>query len=82
MQVKEGFENVAAELAESRHALVWAQRKESESSSLIRDLARIVKEQKTKLAEVSRLKQETAASLQVRPLRSHAFRKRRLNCQY
>ncbi|XP_029779561.1 leucine-rich repeat and coiled-coil domain-containing protein 1 isoform X3 [Suricata suricatta] len=62
--VKDGFENVAAELAKSKHALVWAQRKENESSSLIKDLTCMVKEQKTKLAEVSKLKQETAANLQ------------------
>ncbi|KAM5212106.1 leucine-rich repeat and coiled-coil domain-containing protein 1 isoform 2-T2 [Hipposideros larvatus] len=62
--VKEGFENIATELAKSKHALVWAQRKENESSSLIKDLSCMVKEQKTKLAEVSKLKQETAANLQ------------------
>ncbi|XP_055963850.1 leucine-rich repeat and coiled-coil domain-containing protein 1 isoform X1 [Sorex fumeus] len=62
--VKAGFENVATELAKSKHALVWAQRKESESSSLIKDLTIIVKEQKTKLAEVSKLKQETTTNLQ------------------
>ncbi|XP_058524751.1 leucine-rich repeat and coiled-coil domain-containing protein 1 isoform X2 [Ochotona princeps] len=62
--VKDGFENVATELAKSKHALIWAQRKENESSSLIKDLTSMVKEQKTKLAEVSKLKQETAANLQ------------------
>lgn len=62
--VKDGFENVATELAKSKHALIWAQRKENESSSLIKDLTCMVKEQKTKLAEVSKLKQETAANLQ------------------
>ena len=66
IQVKDGFENVATELAKSKHALVWAQRKENESSSLIKDLTSMVKEQKAKLAEVSKLKQETAANLQVR----------------
>lgn len=63
-EVKDGFENVATELAKSKHALIWAQRKENESSSLIKDLTFMVKEQKTKLAEVSKLKQETAANLQ------------------
>ncbi|XP_060055400.1 leucine-rich repeat and coiled-coil domain-containing protein 1 isoform X2 [Erinaceus europaeus] len=63
-EVKDGFENVATELAKSKHALVWAQRKENESSSLIKDLTCMVKEQKTKLAEVSKLKQETASNLQ------------------
>ncbi|KAM5137054.1 leucine-rich repeat and coiled-coil domain-containing protein 1 isoform 6-T6 [Callospermophilus lateralis] len=63
-EVKDGFENVATELAKSKHALIWAQRKENESSSLIKDLTCMVKEQKTKLAEVSKLKQETAANLQ------------------
>ncbi|XP_036686786.1 leucine-rich repeat and coiled-coil domain-containing protein 1 isoform X2 [Balaenoptera musculus] len=62
--VKDGFENVATELAKSKHALVWAQRKENESSSLIKDLTSMVKEQKTKLAEVSKLKQETTTNLQ------------------
>ncbi|XP_021571803.1 leucine-rich repeat and coiled-coil domain-containing protein 1 isoform X2 [Carlito syrichta] len=62
--VKDGFENVATELAKSKHALTWAQRKEDESSSLIKDLTCMVKEQKTKLAEVSKLKQEAAANLQ------------------
>ncbi|XP_036119922.1 leucine-rich repeat and coiled-coil domain-containing protein 1 isoform X5 [Molossus molossus] len=62
--VKDGFESVATELAKSKHALVWAQRKENESSSLIQDLTCMVKEQKAKLAEVSKLKHETAASLQ------------------
>ncbi|XP_023373821.1 leucine-rich repeat and coiled-coil domain-containing protein 1 isoform X2 [Otolemur garnettii] len=62
--VKDGFENVATQLAKSKHALIWAQRKENESSSLIRDLTCMVKEQKSKLAEVSKLKQETSANLQ------------------
>nr|KAF6300658.1 leucine rich repeat and coiled-coil centrosomal protein 1 [Myotis myotis] len=62
--VKDGFESVATELAKSKNALVWAQRKENESSSLIKDLACMVKEQKTKLAEVSKLKHETATNLQ------------------
>ncbi|KAM9198713.1 leucine-rich repeat and coiled-coil domain-containing protein 1 isoform 7-T8 [Dugong dugon] len=62
--VKDGFENVATELAKSKHALVWAQRKENESSSLIKDLTSMIKEQKTKLAEVSKSKQETAANFQ------------------
>ncbi|XP_023558971.1 leucine-rich repeat and coiled-coil domain-containing protein 1 isoform X2 [Octodon degus] len=62
--VKEGFENVATELAKSKHALVWAQRKENESSSLIKDLTCMVKEQKSKLAEVSKMKRETATNLQ------------------
>ncbi|KAK2502760.1 hypothetical protein MC885_001940 [Smutsia gigantea] len=62
--VKDGFENVATELAKSKHALTWAQRKENESSSLIKDLTCMVKEQKTKLAQVSKLKQKTAANLQ------------------
>ncbi|KAK7807259.1 hypothetical protein U0070_003259 [Myodes glareolus] len=64
--VQDGFEDVATELAKSKHALIWAQRKENESSSLIKDLTCMVKEQKTKLSEVSKLKQEAAANLQAR----------------
>ncbi|XP_055459408.1 leucine-rich repeat and coiled-coil domain-containing protein 1 isoform X2 [Psammomys obesus] len=62
--VQDGFEDVATELARSKNALVWAQRKENESSSLIKDLTCMVKEQKTKLSEVCKLKQEAAANLQ------------------
>ncbi|XP_052036776.1 leucine-rich repeat and coiled-coil domain-containing protein 1 isoform X2 [Apodemus sylvaticus] len=62
--VQDGFEDVATELAKSKHALIWAQRKENESSSLIKDLTCMVKEQKTKLSEVCKLKQEAAANLQ------------------
>ncbi|OBS69744.1 hypothetical protein A6R68_01714, partial [Neotoma lepida] len=64
--VQDGFEDVATELAKSKHALIWAQRKENESSTLIKDLTCMVKEQKTKLSEVSKLKQEAAANLQAR----------------
>ncbi|XP_029421237.1 leucine-rich repeat and coiled-coil domain-containing protein 1 isoform X3 [Nannospalax galili] len=62
--VQDAFENVASELAKSKHALICAQRKENESSCLIKDLTCMVKEQKTKLSEVSKLKQEAAANLQ------------------
>ncbi|KAL6083947.1 hypothetical protein STEG23_012175, partial [Scotinomys teguina] len=62
--VQDGFEDVANELAKSKHALIWAQRKENESSSLIKDLTCMVKEQKTRLSEVSKLKQKAAANLQ------------------
>ncbi|XP_027254544.1 leucine-rich repeat and coiled-coil domain-containing protein 1 isoform X4 [Cricetulus griseus] len=62
--VQDGFEDVATELAKSKHALIWAQRKENESCCLIKDLTCMVKEQKTKLSEVSKLKQEAAANLQ------------------
>ncbi|ERE84192.1 leucine-rich repeat and coiled-coil domain-containing protein 1 [Cricetulus griseus] len=64
--VQDGFEDVATELAKSKHALIWAQRKENESCCLIKDLTCMVKEQKTKLSEVSKLKQEAAANLQAR----------------
>ncbi|XP_031232215.1 leucine-rich repeat and coiled-coil domain-containing protein 1 isoform X3 [Mastomys coucha] len=62
--VRDGFEDVATELAKSKNALIWAQRKENESSSLIKDLTCMVKEQKTKLSEVCKLKHEAAANLQ------------------
>lgn len=58
--VKEGF--VATELTKSKHALAWAQRKENASSSLIKGLNCMVKALKSKLAEVSKLEQETAAN--------------------
>ncbi|XP_043834371.1 leucine-rich repeat and coiled-coil domain-containing protein 1 [Dromiciops gliroides] len=69
-EVKDGFENISAELAKKNHALARAQQKEDESSALIQDLTSMVKEQKTRIAEVSKSKLETATNLknQIRTL--------------
>ncbi|XP_056680156.1 leucine-rich repeat and coiled-coil domain-containing protein 1 isoform X4 [Monodelphis domestica] len=65
-EVKDGFENIAAELAKKKHALARALQKESESSTLIQDLTLMVKEQKAKIAEVSKSKLETTSNLKNR----------------
>ncbi|XP_044521747.1 leucine-rich repeat and coiled-coil domain-containing protein 1 [Gracilinanus agilis] len=65
-EVKDGFENIAAELAKKKHALARALQKESESSALIQDLTSMVKEQKARIAEVSKSKLETTSNLKNR----------------
>ncbi|XP_015280956.1 PREDICTED: leucine-rich repeat and coiled-coil domain-containing protein 1 [Gekko japonicus] len=58
-EVKEAFDNVAAELAEHKHALVQSRQKEKQSATLIQELTSIVKEQKIKITELVKSKQET-----------------------
>ncbi|XP_074135077.1 leucine-rich repeat and coiled-coil domain-containing protein 1 isoform X3 [Sminthopsis crassicaudata] len=58
-EVKDGFENISAELVKKNHALARAQQKENESSILIQDLTSLVKEQKARIAEVSKSQLET-----------------------
>uniref|UniRef100_F6SER7 Leucine-rich repeat and coiled-coil domain-containing protein 1 n=1 Tax=Ornithorhynchus anatinus TaxID=9258 RepID=F6SER7_ORNAN len=65
-EVKDGFENVATELAKNKHALAQAQQKEKQTSTLIQDLTSIVKEQKAKIAEVSQSKLEATSNLKKR----------------
>ncbi|XP_074062954.1 leucine-rich repeat and coiled-coil domain-containing protein 1 isoform X2 [Macrotis lagotis] len=65
-EVKDGFENISAELAKKTHALAKAQKKENESSALIQDLTSMVKEQKARIAEVSKSKLETMTNLKNR----------------
>ncbi|NXD86198.1 LRCC1 protein, partial [Halcyon senegalensis] len=65
-EVKEGFENVAAELAEDKQALLEFEQREKEMASLIQDLTSIVKEQKAKIAELTKSKEEATANLKCR----------------
>ncbi|XP_068956300.1 LOW QUALITY PROTEIN: leucine-rich repeat and coiled-coil domain-containing protein 1 [Petaurus breviceps papuanus] len=65
-EVKDGFENISAELAKKSHSLARAQEKENESSALIKDLTSMVKEQKARIAEVSKAKLETTTNLKNR----------------
>ncbi|NWI68072.1 LRCC1 protein, partial [Todus mexicanus] len=62
-EVKEGFENAAAELAEHKRALFEFEQKEKEMTSLIQDLTSIVKEQKAKIAELTKSNEEATANL-------------------
>ncbi|NXF46072.1 LRCC1 protein, partial [Oceanites oceanicus] len=64
--VKEGFEKVAADLAEHKRALFEFEQKEKEMASLIQDLTSIVKEQKAKIAELTKSNEEATANLKCR----------------
>ncbi|NXD05836.1 LRCC1 protein, partial [Nothocercus nigrocapillus] len=65
-EVKDAFENVAAELAEHKQALFQSEQKEKHMASLIQDLTSIVKEQKAKITELLKSKQEATANLKCR----------------
>ncbi|NXL46915.1 LRCC1 protein, partial [Podilymbus podiceps] len=62
-EVQESFENAAADLAEHKQALFEFEQKEKEMTSLIQDLTSIVKEQKAKIAEVTKSNEEATANL-------------------
>ncbi|NXD72217.1 LRCC1 protein, partial [Eolophus roseicapillus] len=65
-EVKEGFENVTADLAECKQALFEFEQKEKEMTSVIQDLTSIVKEQKAKIAELTKANEEATANLKCR----------------
>ncbi|NWX14202.1 LRCC1 protein, partial [Aegotheles bennettii] len=62
-EVKEDFDNVAADLVEHKQALFELEQKEKEMTSLIQDLTSIVKEQKAKIAELTKSNEEATANL-------------------
>ncbi|XP_026699229.1 leucine-rich repeat and coiled-coil domain-containing protein 1 isoform X1 [Athene cunicularia] len=65
-EVKEGFENVAADLVEHKRALFEFEQKEKEMASLIQDLTSLVKEQKAKIAELTKSNEEATENLKCR----------------
>ncbi|KFP77056.1 Leucine-rich repeat and coiled-coil domain-containing protein 1, partial [Apaloderma vittatum] len=65
-EVKEGFENASADLVEHKRALYEFEQKEKEMTCLIQDLTSIVKEQKAKIAELTKSNEEAAANLKCR----------------
>ncbi|XP_025056028.1 leucine-rich repeat and coiled-coil domain-containing protein 1-like [Alligator sinensis] len=65
-EVKESFENVAAELSEYKQVLFQSQQKEKQSATLIQELTSMVKEQKARITEVVQSKQEIAGKLKNR----------------
>ncbi|NWQ91568.1 LRCC1 protein, partial [Burhinus bistriatus] len=65
-EVNEHFENVAADLAEHKRALFEFEQKEKEMASLIQDLTSIVKEQKEKIADLTKSNEEATANLKCR----------------
>uniref|UniRef100_A0A8B9F5C8 Leucine-rich repeat and coiled-coil domain-containing protein 1 n=1 Tax=Amazona collaria TaxID=241587 RepID=A0A8B9F5C8_9PSIT len=64
-EVKEGFENATADLAEHKQTLFEFEQKEKEMTSVIQDLTSIVKEQKAKIAELTKANEEATANLKV-----------------
>ncbi|XP_072007718.1 leucine-rich repeat and coiled-coil domain-containing protein 1 isoform X1 [Engystomops pustulosus] len=62
-EVKDGFDTVTAELAEHKEALAHSRHKEKQSACLIQELTTMVKEQKTRIADITKAKQETINSL-------------------
>ncbi|KAH0617601.1 hypothetical protein JD844_016022 [Phrynosoma platyrhinos] len=65
-EVKEAFDDIATELTEHKHALVQSQQKEKQSAALIQELTSMVKEQKVKITELVKSKQETTYNLKSR----------------
>ncbi|EMP42289.1 Leucine-rich repeat and coiled-coil domain-containing protein 1, partial [Chelonia mydas] len=65
-EVKDGFENVTAELAEHKCTIFQSQQKEKQSAALIQELTSMVKEQKVRITEIVKSKQETTANLKSR----------------
>ncbi|NXF97503.1 LRCC1 protein, partial [Eubucco bourcierii] len=65
-EVKEDFENVAADLAEHKQAVFELEQKEKEMETLIQDLTSLVKEQKAKIAELTKSNEEATANLKCR----------------
>ncbi|NXV82379.1 LRCC1 protein, partial [Atlantisia rogersi] len=62
-EVKYDFETVAADLVEHKRVLFEFEQKEKEMTSLIQDLTSIVKEQKAKIAELTKSNEEATANL-------------------
>ncbi|GCB72209.1 hypothetical protein scyTo_0001872 [Scyliorhinus torazame] len=65
-EVKSGFDHVTAELANYKQALAQSQQKEKQSGTLVHELTTMVKEQKAKIAELAKSKQETVSELKSR----------------
>ncbi|XP_060730038.1 leucine-rich repeat and coiled-coil domain-containing protein 1 isoform X2 [Tachysurus vachellii] len=82
-EVKEGFEQVSAELAEVKIALTSSQQREKQSSSLVQELTAMVKEQKTRIAELIKAKRDAVTDLKarLRTLEAGAEEDRRINIQ-
>ncbi|TRY97670.1 hypothetical protein DNTS_035479 [Danionella cerebrum] len=81
--VKEAFDQVSAELLEVKSSLSLCQQKEKQSSSLVRELTGMVKEQKTRMTELLKAKREAASEFKsrVQSLESRLDDDKRLNVQ-
>lgn len=72
-QVKEGFEQVSAELAQVKTALSTSQQREKQSGSLVQELTSMVKEQKSRIADLIKSKRDAVTELKVRIYALHFF---------
>ncbi|CAI9599016.1 unnamed protein product [Staurois parvus] len=81
-EVKDGFDNVTAELAEHKEALSRIRLKEKQSASLIHELTTMVKEQKTRIADITKTKLEIIKDLKskLRSLEMVAEEEKQKNC--
>ncbi|KAM8966854.1 leucine-rich repeat and coiled-coil domain-containing protein 1 [Pelodytes ibericus] len=57
-EVKDGFDNMTAELEEHRDALTCCRLKENQSSSLIQELTTLVKKQKARIVDITKEKHD------------------------
>ncbi|XP_077086567.1 leucine-rich repeat and coiled-coil domain-containing protein 1 [Siphateles boraxobius] len=82
-EVKEGFDQVSAELLEAKSSLSQSQQKEKQSASLVQELTAMVKEQKTRITELLKAKKEAAIEFKARvhSLESRLEDDKRLNLQ-
>ncbi|KAM9308406.1 leucine-rich repeat and coiled-coil domain-containing protein 1 [Gastrophryne carolinensis] len=62
-EVKDAFDSVTAQLAEHKEALSCSRQKEKQSANLIQELTTVVKEQKARIADLTKAKQELARDL-------------------
>ncbi|XP_078253384.1 leucine-rich repeat and coiled-coil domain-containing protein 1 isoform X2 [Rhinoraja longicauda] len=65
-EVKSGFDHVTAELTNNKGVLAQAQQKENQLGTLVQELTTMVKEQKVKIAELAKSKQESILELKSR----------------
>ncbi|XP_051627499.1 leucine-rich repeat and coiled-coil domain-containing protein 1 [Manacus candei] len=65
-EVKEGFENLSADLVKHKRALFESEQREKDMASLIQDLTSMVEEQKAKIAELTKSNEEATANLKRR----------------
>ncbi|XP_050188876.1 leucine-rich repeat and coiled-coil domain-containing protein 1 [Myiozetetes cayanensis] len=65
-EVKEGFENVSADLVKHKRTLLESEEREKDMASLIQDLTSMVEEQKAKIAELTKSNEEATANLKCR----------------
>ncbi|XP_058608321.1 leucine-rich repeat and coiled-coil domain-containing protein 1 [Onychostoma macrolepis] len=82
-EVKEGFDQVSAELLDMKSSLNQSQQKEKQSASLVQEFTAMVKEQKIRIAELLKAKREAAAEFKTRvqSLESRLEDDKRLNLQ-